>query len=140
MKKIVVFCLLLMTITARAIPLSEINIRDPFIVADKKTQTYYLYCSSTVEKDGKSLGGVAVYTSKDLKDWTEKKQVFVVPEDNWATGTVWAPEVHYYKGKYYLFATLNGRIEWKKSKDGWPAFSWNTEFLFRQPRRTFPGI
>lgn len=130
MKKLAVFCLLLMTISARAIPLSEINIRDPFILADKKTNTYYLYCSSTVEINGKQLGGVAVYSSKDLKDWTEKKQVFVVPEDNWGTGTVWAPEVHYYKGKYYLFATLNSSLEWKKAKEGWPSYTFRGTQIF----------
>lgn len=129
-KRIVLFSLLLMTITARAIPLSEIPIRDPFILVDNKTQTYYLYCSSSVEKNGKHLGGVAVYKSKDLKDWTDKKQVFVVPEDNWITGLVWAPEVHYYKGKYYLFATLNCDIEWKKQKPGWTPYYYRGTQIF----------
>ena len=129
-RKIVIGCLMLLYVSVKAIPLSDIPIRDPFILADKKTHTYYLYCSSSVKKDGKLLGGVAVYTSKDLKDWTEKKQVFVVPENNWITGQVWAPEVHYYKGKYYLFATLNSNVEWKKQTANWVPFYYRGTQIF----------
>lgn len=102
--------------------IKDLNIRDPYIVADVKTNTYYMYGSHSVTgPDGDSRGGVAAYKSKDLKSWEGPVQVFTVPEKNWITGRVWAPEVHLYKGKYYLFATLNSTIEWKKKADGWGA-------------------
>lgn len=106
--------------------ISEIYIRDPYILADPQTKTYYMYRSSSVSDDkGKMLGGVEVFKSKDLKQWEGPVRVFTVPSDNWITGGVWAPEVHAYKGKYYLFATLNSEISWKKRQEGWP------EYLFR---------
>ncbi len=86
---------------------TEIRVRDPFILADKKTQTYYLYASIYNRTQDKSKGqGVEVYTSKDLKNWTAPEPVFQAPDDFWATSLVWAPEVHQYKGKYYLFTTF----------------------------------
>jgi GH43 family beta-xylosidase len=86
---------------------SEIRVRDPFILADKTTQTYYLYASIENRTMDESEGqGVEVYTSKDLQNWTAPKVVFQVPDDFWATQRVWAPEVHFYRGKYYLFTTF----------------------------------
>lgn len=101
------------------IPIEDIHIRDPFILVDQASKTYYLYKSSSVKgENGEMVGGVAVMKSKDLKLWSEAKQVFTVPSDNWITGSVWAPEVHPYKDKYYLFATLNTSHIWKKSENG----------------------
>src|SRR5690554_2897401 len=99
--------------------LSDINIRDPYIMPHEESGYYYMYKSASVHRDGKVLGGVEVYKSKNLSEWEGPVQVFTVPDDNWITGPVWAPEVHAYNGKYYLFATLNSDIEWKKGrKDG----------------------
>ncbi|MDR1096909.1 MAG: glycoside hydrolase family 43 protein [Tannerella sp.] len=110
----------------RMLQLSEINIRDPYILAEQKSRTYYLYKSSPVKDDnGETRGGVEVYKSKDLAGWEGPVRVFTAPENNWITGNVWAPEVHAYKGKYYLFATLNSHIKWKKSREAWP------DYLFR---------
>ena len=101
--------------------LKDIYIRDPFILPDTNTKTYYLYRSAdTTGTDGKVIGGVECFRSKDLQHWGGPKRVFTVPENNWITGKVWAPEVHSYAGKYYLFATLNSDIQWKKSVPGWP--------------------
>ncbi|MDD4514066.1 glycoside hydrolase family 43 protein [Massilibacteroides sp.] len=108
------------------IPLSEIYIRDPCILADKKTNTYYLYRSASAKSsEGTEIGGVEVFKSKDLKNWEGPMRVFTVPEANWINGNVWAPEVHEYNGKYYLFATLNSKIIWKKKQEGW------ADYLFR---------
>jgi len=49
------------------------------------------------------------YKSKDLLNWDGPYIVFLVPDGVWANpmhGT-WAPEVHEYKGRYYLFVTLH---------------------------------
>lgn len=106
--------------------IADIYIRDPYILVDKNTNTYYMYRSaSTKSSSGKVLGGVETFKSKDLKHWKGPIRVFTVPENNWITGRVWAPEVHAYKGKYYLFATLNSDIKWKKTQAGWP------DYIFR---------
>jgi GH43 family beta-xylosidase len=111
--------------------IGDLYIRDPFIVADARKGVYYMYGSSSQKgREGQTLGGVAVYQSRDLKTWEGPQQVFTVPEDNWITGTVWAPEVHVYNGRYYLFATLNSDIEWKKPREGWPAYTFRGTQIF----------
>ena len=86
---------------------SEIHLRDPFIFVDQKSRTYYLYTSiHNRTMDYSQTQGVEVYTSKDLQNWTSPKPVFQIPEGFWATKYVWAPEVHFYNGKYYLFVTF----------------------------------
>lgn len=111
--------------------LSDIHIRDPYILPDASTKTYYLYKSASYQNSqGATAGGVAVYKSKDMNLWEGPIQVFRVPENNALTGIVWAPEVHYYKGKYYLFATLNSDIVWKKAQKNWPAFIHRSTQIF----------
>lgn len=113
------------------IALADIYIRDPYILADSKTGTYYMYRSSSRRNEiGVNLGGVEAFKSKDLKTWEGPVRVFTVPETNWITGPVWAPEVHEYKGKYYLFATLNSDIKWKKSQKGWPDYTFRGTQIF----------
>jgi GH43 family beta-xylosidase len=87
--------------------LSDIHIRDPFVVADKSSGTYYMYASisnrlHTID----SIQGVEVYTSKDLIHWNQPLPVFIIPDKFWAHHFVWAPEVHPFNGKYYLFVTF----------------------------------
>lgn len=112
--------------------LEDINIRDPFILPDASSGTYYMYRSSSVKAaDGAERGGVEVFRSRDLEHWEGPKRVFTVPEDNWITGRVWAPEVHRYKGRYYLFATLNSDIEWKGRRKSHPAYTMRGTQIFR---------
>ena len=49
--------------------------------------------------------GVEVYTSKDLRNWQSPKPVLRLPDDI-GIKAVWAPEVHEYRGSFYLFVTL----------------------------------
>jgi GH43 family beta-xylosidase len=120
-----------LSVTAQSHKLEDIHIRDPYILTDEESGWYYMYRSSTLTNaDGEQRGGVEVFKSKDLKHWTEPKRVFTVPEDNWITGAVWAPEVHLYKGKYYLFATLNSKLTWKKGKANWPPYTFRGTQIF----------
>ena len=90
-----------------SLSLPDIHIRDPFVVADKSAETYYLYASIANRlHTNDSIQGVEVYTSKDLVHWNEPKPVFIIPDNFWAHQLVWAPEVHAFKGKYYLFVTF----------------------------------
>ena len=105
-------------------PLSDIHIRDPYILPDAQKGIYYMYSSTAPNPfDFTTLAGVQVYKSKDLKTWEGPQQVFTVATDNWITGTVWAPEVHEYNGRYYLFATLNSPVEWKQRREGWAPYT-----------------
>ena len=79
--------------------LSEIYIRDPFILPYKGT--YYLY-----GKKAEDALNFCVYESKDLKNWSNPITVFEPSADFWATRDFWAPEVHYYQGKFYMFASF----------------------------------
>ena len=114
----------------KSLTLKDINIRDPYILPVEKEGVYYMYASSPTREDGKVYGGMVAYKSRDLKNWEGPVRVFDVPRDNWITGTVWAPEVHKYKGKYYLFATLNSDIKWKGDKQGHPAYTLRATQVF----------
>ena len=84
---------------------SQIHIRDPFIVT--YNEMYYMYGTHDMfDTDGDCL---YVYHSKDLSNWEEPKLIFTLPENFWAGGPLWAPEVHCYSGKYYLLVTLLGK-------------------------------
>lgn len=81
----------------------EINIRDPFVLVED--DTYYMY--GTRAKDfGRFVGGVDVYTSKDLENWSEPVECFNAVEFDMNKEVVWAPEVHKYNGAYYMLVTL----------------------------------
>ena len=83
--------------------LSDINIRDPFIL--KEGDTYYLY--GTRAKDfGTNVGGFDVYTSKDLESWSEPIVCFDSQKNGFNRAVNWAPEVHKYKDSFYMFATF----------------------------------
>jgi len=91
---------------------SEIRIRDPFIVADKESRTYYMYAqfANRINYNAIEGNGIEVYQSKDLENWTGPTPVYTASNDFWAKGAFWAPEIHKYKGVYYLFVTLSGNI------------------------------
>ncbi len=86
---------------------SEIRIRDPYVVAHEPSKTYYMYASMMVTRaDGEKVRGVGAYRSKDLQHWEDAITVYETADGFWGPDAIWAPEVHEYKGKYYLFATF----------------------------------
>ena len=86
---------------------ADINIRDPFIVPENGK--YYMYgtrgakCWVSEKEPGM---GFDVYISEDLKNWSEPISVFEASDDFWGTHNFWAPEVHKYNGKFYMFASF----------------------------------
>lgn len=118
------------TAQVHTISREDINIRDPYILPVEKEGVYYMYSSSSVKHDGVTYGGVVAYKSRDLKNWEGPIRVFEVPLDNYITGRVWAPEVHRYKGKYYLFATLNSDIKWKGNPKGGQRYTHRATQIF----------
>ena len=81
----------------------QINIRDPFVLYENGI--YYLY--GTRAKDfGKGVGGFDVYLSENMVDWSDPLECFDSEKYGLNRQVNWAPEVHKYKGKYYMFATF----------------------------------
>ncbi len=76
---------------------SELHIRDPFILPYE--DKYYLYASNWPH-------GFKVYCSDDLDNWSDPVEIIRFSKDFWATLDFFAPEVHIYKGNFYLFVTL----------------------------------
>lgn len=89
--------------------LEDINLRDPFVL--NENGTYYMY-GTRAEAFGKGVGGFDVYKSHNLTDWSEPKECFCSDRYGMNKDVNWAPEVHKYKGGYYMLATFtqdNGR-------------------------------
>ncbi len=75
-----------------------IPVRDPFVL--RVGGTYYLY-------EGLHREGVLCYTSPDLETWSGPALVFRTPEAfHGVKDFFWAPEVHFYRGKFYLFTSV----------------------------------
>lgn len=81
----------------------DIHIRDPFVVV--KDGTYYMY-GTRGKNFGQQTGGVDVYKGTDLENWEGPIQVFDSEKFGLNKQANWAPEVHEYKGRYYMFATF----------------------------------
>jgi beta-xylosidase len=84
----------------------DIQIRDPYIVKVESEKKYYLY--GTTDKDcwkGKGVGFNS-YSSVDLQNFEGPYEAFRPEADFWADCNFWAPEVHKYKGKYFMFASF----------------------------------
>ncbi len=106
--RLVILSLPLALLSWGGVPRSEMRIRDPFVLPDPATQTYLIYGTTTAGIfDGNiERKAVLAFRTKDLETWDEPVVVWDVPEDHWGRETVWAPEVHEYQGRYYLFVTL----------------------------------
>ena len=83
--------------------LSDINIRDPFVLVENGT--YYLY-GTRAQNFGRNTGGFDVYLSEDLETWSDPLPVFDSASYGLNREVNWAPEVHKYKNNYFLFATF----------------------------------
>lgn len=77
-------------------------VHDPVII--RQDSNYYIFCTGF---------GISVFTSKDMKHWTQLKPVFdKAPE--WAVkaipsfrGHIWAPDISYHNGQYYLYYAVS---------------------------------
>jgi arabinan endo-1,5-alpha-L-arabinosidase len=80
----------------------QVDVHDPAMA--KEGDTYYLFSSGP---------GITFYSSKDMKNWELRGRVF--PGDpSWAKGVasrfnghVWAPDIAYHQGKYYLYYAVS---------------------------------
>lgn len=81
----------------------KIHCRDPFILP--AGNDYFLYRSA-------GSRGIEALVSRDLQNWSDPILVYKKPDDHpGIKDFFWAPECHYYKGKFYIFtSTFNSRI------------------------------
>ncbi|HEX7652102.1 MAG TPA: family 43 glycosylhydrolase, partial [Verrucomicrobiae bacterium] len=106
--------------------LPEIPLHDPWILVETNSRTYYLYTSNHRQVTGVDRPGTIAYRSHDLKVWEGPVLVFELPPGTWAGNQpAWAPEVHLYRGKYYLFTTLHN----PDKRLAVPPENWHTNHL-----------
>jgi arabinan endo-1,5-alpha-L-arabinosidase len=85
---------------------TDIHIRDPFVLPIVAEKLYYLYGTTGPQAWTNSASGIDYYTSPDLQSWEGPFPAFRPPAGFWADRNFWAPEVHVYRGRYYLFASF----------------------------------
>lgn len=99
------FCTLLLIVLAAtqlpALQRKDMRNRDPFVFYDAKSGKFYM--TGTVGY----FGGYDIAETSDptLETWSEWKPAFRPPDGFWADRAFWAPEIHEYKGKYYMIGT-----------------------------------
>lgn len=108
----------------------DIRIRDPFVVAHGRM--YYLYGAGRHEWGDFDENAIYVFRSTDLENWEEPTPVFFLPraEEFWGCADLWAPEVHLYNGKFYLFVSILGKPGFGTPQDAVGAVS-EEELAFR---------
>ncbi len=90
----------------------DIRIRDPYVLAHENV--YYMYASTETSECAsadKSALNMLVYKSCDLENWSDPEVVFEYKpsETSHLLKELWAPEVHYYKGRFYAFLSFMNR-------------------------------
>lgn len=84
----------------------EIQIRDPFIFTHKEQGLYYLF-GTTDHNCWKGPGiGFDCYRSSDLSEWDGPFPAFRPSANFWGKSNFWAPEVHFFNDRFYMFATF----------------------------------
>jgi beta-xylosidase len=102
------------TAPMKAVKLADVRMRDGCILPDPATKTYYIVSSAR--------RGVRAYRSKDLINWEGPHMIFETPEGFWGGAnirSIWAPELHAYKGKYYLFLTFDTADKFPEQWRNW---------------------
>lgn len=84
------------------LPTRQVPVHDPVMI--KQGDAYYLFCTGF---------GIAVWSSKDLKTWRKEAPVFA-KAPQWAVDTIpgfkghiWAPDISYHNGQYYLYYSVS---------------------------------
>jgi beta-xylosidase len=85
---------------------AEIHIRDPFVVPMPGEGCYYLYGTTGANAWEGRPSGFDVYTGSDLQHWAGPFPAFRPAPDFWSDRNYWAPEVHAYQGRYFMFASF----------------------------------
>ena len=85
---------------------SEIQIRDPFVLPQEAEGIYYLFGTTDGNwRDGRGTG-FDCCRSHDLLEWEDPFPVFRPSPSFWGKKNFWAPEVHCFNGRFYMFASF----------------------------------
>ncbi|MET7254957.1 arabinan endo-1,5-alpha-L-arabinosidase [Dyadobacter fermentans] len=81
---------------------TNIPVHDPVII--RQDGVYYVFATGR---------GISMWSSKDMRNWKKEKPVFNAPPE-WAVkavpgfkGHIWAPDISYYNGMYYLYYSIS---------------------------------
>lgn len=89
----------------------DIKIRDPFVLPVAAERAYYLYGTTDKLPSGNHRGeGFDTFRSCDLIHWEGPFPAFRPKPGFWGTNRFWAPEVHAWRNRYYMFATFSSDI------------------------------
>jgi hypothetical protein len=84
----------------------QLQIRDPFVFPMPSEQRYYLFGTTDLNPWNEKGQSFEAYISEDLIHFEGPHTVFSPTPSFWGTHDFWAPEVHFYHGKYHMFATF----------------------------------
>lgn len=124
----------------------DIRVHDPVMI--KQGKTYYVFSTGR---------GISVKTSPDKIHWSRAGNVFKtgnlpawhkqeIPDQD---GSLWAPDIHFYKGKYYLYYSVSA---WMNFNSGIglatnttldttdPKYAWKDEGLIINYRNGGTGV
>jgi len=84
-------------------PVFEPILADPSVIRDPKSGQFYAYGTEDNWGDGHGRRLVPILRSADLVNWTYVGDAFTA-KPSWKTsGGLWAPDVNYVNGHYYLY-------------------------------------
>jgi hypothetical protein len=86
--------------------LADIQLRDPYVLPLAQRGEYFLFGSTDKNIWSGAGQGFDCYCSSDLIHWRGPIPAFRPPARFWGKTQFWAPEVHAWKGAYYMFATF----------------------------------
>jgi len=93
------------SVHGRALMTVDVRMRDPYIL-EFDPGRFVLFGTTDENLWGGPATGFDCYTSDDLEVWHGPIEAFRPPAGFWADTQFWAPEVHPYLGRLYLFATF----------------------------------
>lgn len=85
---------------------ADVHLRDPFVVTLPEEGRYLLF--GTTDPDcwrGPGIG-FDVYSGDDLEEWEGPRPAFRPEPGFWASHNFWAPEAHFFEGRWYLLASF----------------------------------
>ena len=85
---------------------ADIQIRDPFVLPEPAEGVYYLFGTTDKNCWQGEASGFNCFKSKDLKEWEGPFPAFRPPPAFWSNTNFWAPEVHRFGGRYFMFASF----------------------------------
>lgn len=84
----------------------DIQIRDPFILPLQAENVYYMFGTTDQNCWKGPGGGFDCYKSEDLAAWDGPIPAFRPSSTFWGKENFWAPEVHFFNDRYYMFASF----------------------------------